>query len=268
MSRLRLGIALVSLLAIVAVIAPLIAPYDPTVQLDLATLRNAAPSFAHPLGTDLYSRDLLSRLLYGARISLLIGLLAVAISISIGTSVGLVAGFSGGVVDIVLMRIVDAGLAIPKIFILLVVLALWEDVTVAVLIGILGFTGWFGVSRIARAEVLSAREREYVAAARALGAGPVRLIGRHILPNIAAPIIVAATLGVGQVILVEAGLSYLGVGVPQPQPSWGNIIRDGQDLIRTAPWISTTAGLAIVLTVVAFSILGDGVRELLDPRER
>ncbi len=268
MSRLRLGIALVSLLAIVAIIAPLIAPYDPTVQLDLATLRNAAPSFAHPLGTDLYSRDLLSRLLYGARISLLIGLLAVAISISVGTSVGLVAGFSGGVIDIVLMRIVDAGLAIPKIFILLVVLALWEDVTVAVLIGILGFTGWFGVSRIARAEVLSAREREYVAAARALGAGPIRLIARHILPNIAAPIIVAATLGVGQVILVEAGLSYLGVGVPPPQPSWGNIIRDGQDLIRTAPWISTTAGLAIVLTVVAFSILGDGVRELLDPRER
>ncbi len=268
MSRLRLGITLVSLLAIVAIIAPLIAPYDPTVQLDLATLRNAAPSFAHPLGTDLYSRDLLSRLLYGARVSLLIGLLAVAISISVGTSVGLVAGFSGGVVDIVLMRIVDAGLAIPKIFILLVVLALWEDVTVAVLIGILGFTGWFGVSRIARAEVLSAREREYVAAARALGAGPIRLIARHILPNIAAPIIVAATLGVGQVILVEAGLSYLGVGVPQPQPSWGNIIRDGQDLIRTAPWISTTAGLAIVLTVVAFSILGDGVRELLDPRER
>ncbi|MCH7874789.1 MAG: ABC transporter permease [Gemmatimonadetes bacterium] len=268
MSRLRLGITLVSLLAIVAIIAPLIAPYDPTVQLDLATLRNAAPSFAHPLGTDLYSRDLLSRLLYGARISLLIGLLAVAISVSVGTSVGLVAGFSGGVIDIVLMRIVDAGLAIPKIFILLVVLALWEDVTVAVLIGILGFTGWFGVSRIARAEVLSAREREYVAAARALGAGPIRLIARHILPNIAAPIIVAATLGVGQVILVEAGLSYLGVGVPPPQPSWGNIIRDGQDLIRTAPWISTTAGLAIVLTVVAFSILGDGVRELLDPRER
>ena len=268
MSRLRLGITLVSLLAIVAIIAPLIAPYDPTVQLDLATLRNAAPSFAHPLGTDLYSRDLLSRLLYGARISLLIGLLAVAISVSVGTSVGLVAGFSGGVIDIVLMRIVDAGLAIPKIFILLVVLALWEDVTVAVLIGILGFTGWFGVSRIARAEVLSAREREYVAAARALGAGPIRLIARHILPNIAAPIIVAATLGVGQVILVEAGLSYLGVGVPPPQPSWGNIIRDGQDLIRTAPWISTTAGLAIVLTVVAYSILGDGVRELLDPRER
>ncbi len=268
MSRLRLGITLVSLLAIVAIIAPLIAPYDPTVPLDLATLRNAAPSFAHPLGTDLYSRDLLSRLLYGARISLLIGLLAVAISVSVGTSVGLVAGFSGGVIDIVLMRIVDAGLAIPKIFILLVVLALWEDVTVAVLIGILGFTGWFGVSRIARAEVLSAREREYVAAARALGAGPIRLIARHILPNIAAPIIVAATLGVGQVILVEAGLSYLGVGVPPPQPSWGNIIRDGQDLIRTAPWISTTAGLAIVLTVVAFSILGDGVRELLDPRER
>ena len=268
MSRLRLGITLVSLLAIVAIIAPLIAPYDPTVQLDLATLRNAAPSFAHPLGTDLYSRDLLSRLLYGARISLLIGLLAVAISVSVGTSVGLVAGFSGGVIDIVLMRIVDAGLAIPKIFILLVVLALWEDVTVAVLIGILGFTGWFGVSRIARAEVLSAREREYVAAARALGAGPIRLIARHILPNIAAPIIVAATLGVGQIILVEAGLSYLGVGVPQPQPSWGNIIRDGQDLIRTAPWISTTAGLAIVLTVVAFSILGDGIRELLDPRER
>jgi peptide/nickel transport system permease protein len=266
MNRLRVGVVLVGALATVALLAPVLAPYPPAAQLDLEHLRGAAPSLAHPLGTDVYSRDLLSRVLYGARISLTIALLAVTLSVGVGTLVGLVAGYAGGVADAVLMRIVDAGLALPKIFVALVVLALWENVTIGAIVVILGFTGWFGVSRIVRAEVLSARAREYVAAARVLGVPPARLVARHVLPNVAAPVIVTAALGVGQVVLIEAGLSYLGIGVPQPTPSWGNIIADGQHVLLAAPWIATSAGLAIVLTVLAFSVLGDGLREYLDPR--
>jgi peptide/nickel transport system permease protein len=164
------------------------------------------------------------------------------------------------------MRVVDAGLALPKIFVALVVLALWENVTVGAIVAILGFTGWFGVSRIVRAEVMTAKAREYVAAARVLGLPASRVIARHVLPNIAAPVIVTAALGVGQVVLVEAGLSYLGIGVPQPVPSWGNIIADGQSVLLAAPWIAASAGLAILLTVLAFSVLGDGLREYLDPK--
>ena len=268
MNRLRVGAALVAFLGLVALLAPLLAPYDPISQPGADTLKNLGPSLAHPLGTDLYSRDVLSRVLHGARISLLIALLAVTISVTVGTGIGLASGFVGGAIDAILMRLVDAGLAIPKLFILLVVLALWESVTVPALIAILGFTGWFGVSRIVRAEVLSVKEREYVVAARAVGAGPLRIMLRHVLPNIAAPVIVAATLGVGQVVLIEAGLSYLGFGTPQPTPSWGNIISDGQDLLLTAPWISLSAGFAIVVTVMSFSILGDGLHETLDPRSR
>jgi len=266
MTRLRIGLVLVGTLVAIALLAPLLAPYPPAAQLDLEQLRGAAPSWAHPLGTDVYSRDLFSRLLYGARISLTIALLAVTLSVGVGTLVGLVAGYAGGAVDTLLTRIVDAGLAVPKIFVALVVLALWENVTIGAIVAILGLTGWFGVSRIVRAEVMSARSREYVQAARVLGAPPWRILGRHILPNVAAPVIVTAALGVGQVVLVEAGLSYLGIGVPQPTPSWGNIIADGQSVLLAAPWIATSAGVAIILTVLAFSILGDGLREHLDPR--
>lgn len=266
MTRLRLGLALVGLLVGIAVLAPLLTPYTPAAQLDLETLRSVPPSLAHPLGTDLYSRDLLTRVLYGARISLTIALLAVGLSVSLGTLVGLVAGYAGGLADAVLMRLVDAGLALPKIFVALVVLALWENVTIWAIVAILGLTGWFGVSRIVRAEVMSAREQEYVAAARVLGVPAGRLVARHVLPNVAAPVLVTAALGVGQVVLIEAGLSYLGIGVPQPTPSWGNIIADGQHVLLAAPWIATSAGLAIVLTVLAFSLLGDGLRERLDPR--
>jgi peptide/nickel transport system permease protein len=264
--RLRIGLVLVAALAAVALLAPLLTPYPPAAQLDLHALRAAPPSLAHPLGTDLYSRDLLSRLLYGARISLSIAVLAVVISVTVGTLVGVLAGYAGGVADAVLMRVVDAGLAVPKMFVVLVVLALWEGVTIPALIGMIGLTGWFGVSRIVRAEVAAAREREYVAAARAAGASPGRIAVRHILPNVAGPIIVTAAMGVGQVVLLEAGLSYLGIGVPQPTPSWGSIVADGQHVLLAAPWIAAGAGLAIIVTVLAFSILGDGLRERLDPR--
>jgi peptide/nickel transport system permease protein len=266
--RLKIGLALVLALVAVAALAPVLSPYPPAAQLDLYALRAAAPSLAHPLGTDQYSRDLLSRLLNGARISLTIALLAVAISVTVGTLVGLVAGYAGGLADAVLMRVVDAGLAVPKMFVVLVVLALWEGVTIPALIGMIGLTGWFGVSRIVRTEVSAAREREYVAAARAAGASPWRITVRHILPNVAGPVIVVAAMGVGQVVLLEAGLSYLGIGVPQPTPSWGNIIADGQHMLLRAPWIATSAGVAIVVTVLAFSLLGDGLRERLDPHRR
>jgi peptide/nickel transport system permease protein len=268
MNRLRVGLVLAGALVAVAILAPVLTPYAPGTQLDLDLLRNAPPSLAHPLGTDPYSRDLLSRLLYGARISLTIALLAAALAATVGTVVGLLSGYAGGLTDVVLMRLVDAGLALPKIFIVLVVLALWEGVTVPALIAILGLTGWFGVSRIVRAEVLSIREREYVAAARAVGAPPWRILARHVLPNVAAPVFVVAAMGVGQVVLVEAGLSYLGIGVPQPIPSWGNIIADGQQVLLSAPWVATSAGLAIVLTVLSFSILGDALRDRLDPHAR
>lgn len=266
--RLRLGLLLTGALVAVALLAPLLAPYDPIAIPDLDAGRNLPPSLAHPLGTDLYSRDLLSRVLFGARLSLTIAVVAVALSVTLGITVGVVAGFARGWLDTVLMRMVDAGLAIPRIFLLLVVLALWHDAGITALILVLGLTGWLGTSRLVRAEVQTVRTRDYIAAARAAGTPTLRLVLRHVLPNVAAPVIVSATLGVGYVILVEAGLSYLGVGVPQPMPSLGNIIRDGQPFLLTAPWIAAAGGAATVLTVSAFTTLGDGVQAWLDPRRR
>jgi peptide/nickel transport system permease protein len=266
--RLKIGLALVLALLAAAALAPVLSPYAPHAQPDVYGLLAAPPSLAHPLGTDQFSRDVLSRVLNGARISLTIALLAVAISIVVGTLVGLVAGYAGGLADAALMRVVDAGLAVPKMFVVLVVLALWEGVNTPALIGMIGLTGWFGVSRIVRTEVSALREREFVAAARAAGASPWRIALRHILPNVASPVIVTAAMGVGQVVLLEAGLSYLRIGVPQPTPSWGNIIADGQQVLLRAPWIATSAGVAIVITVLAFSLLGDGLRERLDPYRR
>jgi peptide/nickel transport system permease protein len=266
MTRLRVGLLLVLALGTAAVVAPLVAPYPPQAQLDLDGLRNAPPSLAHPLGTDQYSRDLLSRVLHGARLSLAIAAAAVLLAVGLGTTVGLVSGWAGGLTDVLLMRAVDAALAIPRLFVVLVVLALWDHVTAPALVAILGGTGWFGISRLVRAEVRAARVRPYVAAARATGASAARILARHVLPNVAGPVIVAATLGVGQVILVEAGLSFLGIGVPQPTPSWGSIVADGQSVLRTAPWVAGGAAAAIVVTVLAFTILGDGLRERLDPR--
>lgn len=266
MTSLRVGAVLVLALVVLALLAPVLAPYPPHLQIDLTNLRSAPPSFAHPLGTDPYSRDLLSRILYGARVSLAIAGLAIVLAVILGGTVGILAGWMGGVTDVVLMRTVDAALAIPRLFVVLVVLALWERVTVPAMVVILGGTGWFGISRLVRAEVQSARERGWVAAARAAGVPAPRIVLRHVLPNIAGPIIVAATMGLGQVVLLEAGLSYLGVGVPQPTPSWGSIIADGQFVLRTAPWVVASASLALVTTVLAFTLLGDGLRARLDPR--
>ena len=264
--RARIGLILIGLLGIMALAAPWLAPHDPAAQLDLAGRQLAPPSLAHPLGTDLYSRDVLSRLLYGARVSLTIAGLAVLLAATVGTGVGLAAGYGGRLLDALLMRLVDAGLAIPRIFLLLMVLALWERSGVLTLVLVLGLTSWFPTSRLARAEVLSVRQRDYVVAARALGLSHWRILARHVLPNIIPPILVSAALGIGQIILVEAGLSFLGVGVRPPTASWGNMIADGQFFLTAAPWLAAAPGLALVVTVVALSVLADGLQDAFNPR--
>ena len=261
------GIGVLAFFAIIAVAAPLVTPFDPRVQLDIVRLKNQPPSWSYILGTDLYSRDLWTRVAYGARISLMVGALGMLVAVTLGTLVGAVAGYYRRWVDAVLMRGVDVGLAMPRIFVLLIAVALWERVSLAVLVLLIGLTGWFGTSRLVRAEVLSVREREFVAAARALGAGPARVIFRHVLPNAAAPIIVSAALGIGNVLLLEAALSFLGIGVPPPAPSWGNMIADGASTIYSAPWTTLFPGLAISLVVMSLNAVADGLRDALDPRE-
>ena len=261
------GLAVLIFFVTVAAAAPLVAPYAPSAQLDIVGLQNQPPSWLHPLGTDLYSRDLWSRLVFGARVSLTIGALAMLVAVTAGAIVGALAGYFRRWVDAVLMRLVDVGLAMPRIFLLLMAVALWERVPLPVLVLLIGLTGWFGTSRLVRAEVLSLRERPFVDAARALGAGPARVIFRHILPNAAAPIIVSAALGIGNVILLEAGLSFLGVGVPPPAPSWGNMIGDSWQQLAVAPWTTLFPGFAITLVVMALSAVGDALRDALDPRK-
>ena len=261
------GLWIMLLLYVVTLLTPLIAPYDPTAQGDIVLSRYLPPSSEHLMGTDKFGRDIFSRVLYGSRISLTIGFIAVAISITLGTAVGAAAGYFGGWVDSVLMRFTDMMLSFPRLVLLIVVIALFEP-EVWLVITVLGLTGWMGTSRIVRGEVLSLREREFVQAARALGMGDTRIILRHIIPNTLAPVIVSATLGIGLTILTEASLSFLGLGVQPPTPSWGNMITDGRDALITAWWIATFPGLAIVFTVIAFNLFGDGLRDALDPRLR
>lgn len=250
-----------------AVAAPLIAPTDPRTVFDLSTHRLLPPGWTHPLGTDSIARDVLSRLLYGARTSLGIAAAAVALSATVGVVVGLVAGVAGRVWDAVLMRTVDAALAVPRIFLVLVVVALWDRPTPTALALLLGATGWFVTSRLVRAEALSVRERDFITAARALGAPAHRVILRHILPHVSATAVVSAALGLGNVILVEAGLAYLGLSVPPPAPTWGFMVSEGSPYFRTAPWLVVVPGLAIAATVLAVSAMGDGLRAALNPRQ-
>ncbi|MGH7605926.1 MAG: ABC transporter permease [Gemmatimonadales bacterium] len=261
------GVGILIFLTTLAVLAPLVVPYDPRVQLDIIRLQNRPPSWSNILGTDVYSRDVWSRLVYGARISLGVGALGGLVALTLGTLVGAAAGYYRRWVDAVLMRAVDIGLALPRIFILLMAIALWERLPFATLVLAIGLTSWFGTSRLVRAEVLSLRERDFVAAARALGAGSGRVIFGHILPNAAAPIIVAGALGIGNVLLLEAGLSFLGIGVAPPAPSWGNMIADAAPYLTTAPWTTLFPGLAIALVVMALNAVGDAVRDAFDPRE-
>ena len=262
------GIGVLAFFVLVALAAPLVTSFDPRDQLDIVHLKSQPPSWSNILGTDVYSRDLWSRIAFGARISLIVGALGMLVAITLGTLVGAVAGYYRRWVDAVLMRGVDVGLAMPRIFVLLMAVALFGRLPLAILVLVIGFTSWFGTSRLVRAEVLSVRERDFVAAARAIGAGPSGVIFRHVLPNAAAPIIVSAALGIGNVLLLEAALSFLGIGVAPPAPSWGNMIADGAPYLATAPWTTLFPGLAIALVVMALNAVADALRDALDPREQ
>lgn len=248
-----------------ALLTPFVAPYDPTMQGDLLTRRLRGPSLEHLLGTDQYARDILSRLLYGARVSLFIGLLAVGIAVGFGTLLGSIAGYLGGWIDAMIMRGVDMVMAFPRLVLLIVVIALFQP-SILLIVAILGFTQWPHVTRIVRAEVLSVRQREFVEAGNALGYSRTRIIGRHILPNVLAPIVVAASLGVGDTIILESVLSFLSLGIQPPTPSWGVMVAEGRNHMLGAWWIAAAPGLAIVGVVLAFNLVGDGLRDVLDPR--
>lgn len=261
------GLIVIVGLYLVALVTPLIALHDPNAQYDLLTNRLIGMSAAHPLGTDQFARDVLSRLLYGARISLTIGFVAVSISVTIGTLVGAIAGFLGGFVDGAIMRFVDMVISFPRLVLLITIIAIFQP-SIFLIIAVLGLTLWPGTARIVRGEVLSLREREFVQAAEALGYPKRRIILRHLIPNALAPVIVAATLGMGNTIVLEAGLSFLGLGVQPPTASWGTMVAAGRNTLLTAWWLSTFPGLAIVFTVLSFNLVGDGLRDALDPRLR
>jgi peptide/nickel transport system permease protein len=255
-----IGGGIIAMLAVMAVAAPWLATHDPdAIELAQALM---PPSAAHWLGTDSLGRDLYSRLLFGARISLLVGLGAVGVAILIGVCLGLLAGWHGGVVDGLIMRCVDVMLCFPTFFLLLAIVAMVGQ-SVANIIVIIGFTGWMGVARLVRAEAMSLKEREFIQAARVLGMRPARIMWRHLLPNALSPIVVSATLGIGSAILVESGLSFLGLGVQPPTPSWGNLLIDAKGTLGVAWWQTTFPGAAILVTVLGFNLLGEGLREWL-----
>ena len=267
-----IGATVISILVLAAIFAPVVSPYNPeTFNLDI---RVQPPSAAHIMGTDELGRDLFTRVLYGGRISLTIGMVAMALAVSVGTLVGALAGFYGGWIDSILMRVTDVFLAFPRLFVLILVTTVLRQLdlpwlhasdwqTIAAVIGLLS---WMSIARLVRAEYLSIREKEFIEAARAGGARNARIIFRHILPNAASPIIVAATLGIAAAILAESGLSYLGFGVQPPTPTWGNLLRNAQAQMTYAPWTAVFPGLMIFAAVIAINYIGDGLRDALDPR--
>lgn len=261
----RWALVVIAGFVVTAIVGPWLVAHSGIDQPDIVGLKNRPPSLQHIFGTDQFSRDVFARVLSGARISLAVSTLAMLISMTIGTTYGLVAGYAGGRVESVMMRVLDAFLAIPRILLLIAALTLWRP-ELAGLILLIGGTGWFGVSRLVRAQTRSARHTDYVEAARALGVSDMRILWRHILPNVAAPVIVTATLAVGNVIALEAGLSYLGIGVRPPTASWGSMFTEGAASYG-AWWTVFFPGVAIVGTVLAFNVLGDALRDVLDPRQ-
>jgi len=259
------GSVLVMFLFFVSLLSPWLAPYDPN-AIDLKNIL-APPSVEHLFGTDQLGRDVCSRMIWGAGISLKVGFVATGIAILIGTILGAVAGYYGGWVDSVIMRFVDIMLCFPTFFLILAVIALLEPSIWNIMI-IIGITGWMGITRLVRADFISLKERDFILAARAIGASDLRIIFGHMLPNAMASILVTATLGVAGAILTESALSFLGIGVQPPTPSWGNILTAGKDNIDIAWWLSLYPGLAILLTVLGYNLLGESIRDSLDPRLR
>ena len=259
------GGGVVLLLIALAVFAPLLAPWDPN-RPDIKKIL-AEPSRNHPLGTDQLGRDVLSRMLYGARVSLAVGFVSVSIATGIGIVLGAIAGYNGGRVDGFIMRLVDLMLVFPRFFLLLAVLAFLRP-SIWTIMAVIGLTGWMGVTRLVRAEFLALKEREFVVWSQSVGASGFRVIWRHILPNAMAPVLVAMTLGIPAAILTESGLSFLGLGVQPPYATWGNILNEGKDTIEIGWWLSFYPGIAILVTVLSYNLLGEGIRDALDPRLR
>jgi peptide/nickel transport system permease protein len=258
------GAIVIVLLGVAAIAAPSLAPHDPLQQNLL--LRLQPPSGENWFGTDELGRDVFSRVVVGLRVSLMIGFISAAISISIGTIIGLIAGYWRGWLDAVLMRVVEIVLCFPTLFLILMILAVLDKPSIYMVMAVIGLTSWAGLARMVRGEVLSMRERDFILVARGLGLSTPRILLIHLLPNVISPVIVAATLTVGAAILTESGLSFLGLGVQPPLPSWGNILTSGKDFIHIAWWLSLFPGIAILVTVLAFNLLGEGLRDVLDPR--
>jgi ABC-type dipeptide/oligopeptide/nickel transport system permease subunit len=260
------GVGLVGLVLLAALLAPWLAPFDPTT----GDLRNAyllGPGGRYLLGTDAQGRDVLSRVLYGARLSLSVGLISQAVAATLGVTLGLLSGYYGRWVDALVMRLADVTLAFPTLLLLIAVAAAVSPSLPMVFV-VIGAVGWAGMARLVRSQVLVLKGSEYVLAARALGAPDQRVLLRHLLPNVRNQVIIAATLGIAGAIMAEAALSFVGLGAQPPTPSWGAMVADGRDLLRVAPWVSFAPGLAIGLAVLGFNLVGDGLREAFDPRSR
>ncbi len=264
-----LGLYMVLVMVLLAFVTPFIAPFDPD-RIDVGG-KLVAPGLAHLMGTDDFGRDVFSRVMYGARISLTIGFIAVGLAGAIGTTLGAIAGYFGGAIDKGIMWLTDMLLSLPRLVLLLAVVGLFRSAgaqSIYLIVTILGLTGWMGICRIVRSQILSLKEQDFIQATRALGMGHARIITRHLVPNALAPVIVYASLAIGSTILVEASLSFLGLGVPPPTATWGSIVNDGREFLRSGWWITLCPGLMIVAAVMSFNLLGDGLRDALDPKLR
>lgn len=259
------GLVIVLALFALSILTPVIAPYDPS-AIDVDNIL-MPPSAQHLFGTDDLGRDVFTRMLYGAGISLKVGFVAVGIATIIGVLLGAIAGYYGGMVDLIIMRFVDIMLCFPSFFLILAVIAFLEP-SIFNIMAVIGLTSWMGITRLVRAEFLSLKERDFVLAARAMGASSPRIIFLHILPNAMTPVLVAATLGIASAVLTESALSFLGIGVQPPTPSWGNILTLGQSTLGVAWWLSLFPGMAILITVLGYNLLGEGIRDAIDPRLR
>ena len=266
-NRARFGIAVVVIMTLAAIAAPLVAKQDP-LHIDLTHLLQR-PSSAHWLGTDIQGRDIWARLVYGSRVSLTVGLVSQGIALALGVTLGLLAGYYGGWIEEIVMRLADVTLAFPTLLLLIAMVAAFQP-SMGVVFATIGVVGWAGIARLVRGQVPVVRQLEYIQAIRALGARDWRIMLQHVLPNVIAPVVIAATLGVAGAIMAEAALSFLGLGVPPPAPSWGSMIADGRDLdqLRRAPWTSVFPGMAIGAAVLGFNLLGDALRDALDPKQQ